>query len=253
MASDEPGGDQLYHDPQLADFYDLENHWGRDDDFCLFLAANASSVLDLGCGTGRLASALASSGRIVVGVDPAAAMLNIARTKTSGDSVSWIEGDARKILLGRRFDLVLLTGNAFQVFLNEPDQTAVLETIAAHLAPNGQFIFGTRNPVAEEWLEWSETESQRILHHPKYGEVKAWNNVEHDQLTNNVTYQTNYVVTATGQSHSAASSIHFIRQPQLATLITEAGLTVDRWLGDWDGNTFTPNSPEIIPLGRLRD
>jgi ubiquinone/menaquinone biosynthesis C-methylase UbiE len=116
MTSDEPGGDQLYHDPQLADFYDLENHSGRDDDFCLFLAANASSVLDLGCGTGRLASALASSGRIVVGVDPAAAMLNIARTKTSGDSVSWIEGDARKILLGRRFDLVLLTGNAFQVF-----------------------------------------------------------------------------------------------------------------------------------------
>ena len=130
--NDHPGSgeDRLYRDPQLADFYDLENHWGHDDDYCQKLAANASSVLDLGCGTGRLATALATNGCAVVGVDPATAMLNVARSKPSGNLVSWIEGDAREVRLGRRFDLVLLTGHAFQVFLSSADQRAVLNTIA---------------------------------------------------------------------------------------------------------------------------
>jgi ubiquinone/menaquinone biosynthesis C-methylase UbiE len=151
---EKPDDDKLYRDPQIADFYDLENVWGIDDDYCQTLAVSASSVLDLGCGTGRLATALASEKRAVVGVDPAKAMLDIARAKKSGDKVTWIEGDARELRLDREFDLVLLTGHAFQAFLNETDQRAVLKTIAKHLAPNGRFIFDSRNPVAEEWLEW---------------------------------------------------------------------------------------------------
>lgn len=246
------GEDRLYRDPQLADFYDLENTWGKDDEFCRSLATGASSILDLGCGTGRLAAGLASNGCAVVGVDPAAAMLNVARSKPSGNLVSWIEGDAREVRLGRRFGLVLLTGHAFQVFLNSADQEAVLNTIAEHLAPNGRFIFDTRNPVAEEWREWCREESQRKLHHPLYGEVEAWNTAQHDQVTGNVVYQTHYLVTATGQLFSADSCIHFTPQPQLAALITESGLKVDQWLGDWSGTRFTPNSPEIIPFGRLR-
>lgn len=64
---DEP--DQLYHDPDLVQFYDLENERGSDFAFCLDLARDARSVLDLGCGTGQLAAALAQ-GRRVTGVDP---------------------------------------------------------------------------------------------------------------------------------------------------------------------------------------
>jgi SAM-dependent methyltransferase len=57
---EESAEDRLYRDPQLVDFYDLENGWGKDDDYCRDLAATATSVLDLGCGTGRLPTTLVS-------------------------------------------------------------------------------------------------------------------------------------------------------------------------------------------------
>ncbi|HMA15423.1 MAG TPA: class I SAM-dependent methyltransferase, partial [Kiloniellaceae bacterium] len=121
--------DPLYDDPDLVTFYDLENAWGADFDLCAKLAQQAKSVLDLGCGTGQLAAAL-GEGREVVGVDTAGAMLEVARRRPGGERVTWIEGDARTLDLGRRFDLVLLTGHAFQVFLRPDDQLAALRSIA---------------------------------------------------------------------------------------------------------------------------
>ena len=147
MLHNEPTADDLYNDPGLAQFYDLENGWGLDFDYCLQLADEARAVLDLGCGTGQLAASLAD-GRTVVGVDPAAAMLDIARHRHGGRKVTWVEADARRVRLDRRFDLVLLTGHAYQVFLSDEDQQAVLSTIAEHLAPGGRFVFDTRNPAA---------------------------------------------------------------------------------------------------------
>lgn len=173
--------DRLYHDPDLADFYDLENGWERSPDFafCQALAADAASVLDLGCGTGELAVALAG-GRTVVGVDPAPAMLAIARAKPSAENATFIEGDARTLRLGRRFDLVLLTGHAFQVFLTVDDRRAALATIAAHLAPGGRFVFDSRNPACREWEEWGPQASLRPVEHPRFGTVAAWNDATHD-------------------------------------------------------------------------
>ena len=60
MTRDDRNDDTLYQDPDLAQFYDLANAWGPDQDFCKDLARNADSVLDLGCGTGRLAADLAA-------------------------------------------------------------------------------------------------------------------------------------------------------------------------------------------------
>lgn len=244
--------DRLYHDPDLADFYDLENGWERAPDFdnCQTLAEGAQSVLDLGCGTGELAVAL-SAGRTVAGVDPAPAMLAIARAKPGAAAVDFVEGDARTLRLGRRFDLVLLTGHAFQVFLTTEDRRAALATIAAHLAPDGRFIFDSRNPACREWEEWGPDESQRLVEHPRFGTVSAWNDVAHDPATGIVTYGTHYEIRATGERLSAASRIAFPPKEELEALIAEAGLRVDRWLGDWHGNDWQPGAKELIPLGRL--
>lgn len=48
--------DRLFADPELARFYDLDNRWGHDDSWCVRFAVGARTVLDLGCGTGRLRS-----------------------------------------------------------------------------------------------------------------------------------------------------------------------------------------------------
>ena len=240
----------LYLDPALVRFYDLENGWADDTRLCAGMAAQTSSVLDLGCGTGLLLSSLPGTIRLC-GVDPAAAILEVARRRPGGGHVNWVEADARTVRLGEKFDLVVLTGHAFQVFLSDQDQLCVLHTIAAHLGPRGCFIFDSRNPVAREWEEWTPEASHRTIACKELGEVQAWNDVRYDEASGVATYGTHYR-SRNGQLWSAAADIRFSSQQNLAALIDQAGLEVEQWLGDWTGAEFEAASPEIIPIGRLR-
>ncbi|MEQ9608506.1 MAG: methyltransferase domain-containing protein [Kiloniellaceae bacterium] len=253
MSEDRRYDDPLYQDGELVQFYDLENGWRADFDFCARLAADARSVLDLGCGTGELAAGIAQRypDCAVTGADPAAAMLDIARRRPRGDKVEWVEADARTLDLGRRFGLIVLTGHAFQVFLTRQDQLAVLRTIARHLNPRGRFVFDSRNPSAEEWRTWVPAESLHEVEHPTLGKVEAWNDVAHDPASGIVTYETHYRVTASGKHLTAASKIRFTPKEELESLIAEAGLHVTRWYGDWQESPWTPGAKEIIPLGGL--
>ena len=244
--------DALYHDPALAQFYDFDNHWGVDDQFCLSLARQAGSVLDLGCGTGRLATAIAlQTGAQVTGVDPAGAMLAIAAAKPGGDKVRWIRADACDLALEARFDLVVLTGHAFQVFLDQSARSALLASIARHLTPQGRFIFDSRNPAAREWQDWTPEATRMRRDHPTLGPVDSWNDIEWDDSTAIATYQTHYRIVRTDETCTARSCIAFPTQSALAHDIALAGLVVGQWLGDWSGTPYTPAAPEIIPLGRL--
>jgi ubiquinone/menaquinone biosynthesis C-methylase UbiE len=243
--------DRLYSDPELVQFYDLDNAWGPDHALCARMAAEARSVLDLGCGTGRLAAAIADGKREVVGADPAAAMLDVARQRPGGEMVAWIEADARTLRLNRRFDLIVLTGHAFQVFLTPEDQVAALTTIALHLNPRGRFIFDSRNPAAEEWRLWVPGVSDWELTHPTLGRVAAWNEAAHDPATGIVTYETHYRIVQSGRHLRAESRIRFTAKDKLEALIAEAGLHVTSWFGDWQEDAWSPESKEIIPLGGL--
>ena len=240
----------LFNDPDFARFYDCENRWDSDFDFCRALAAAADSVLDLGCGTGELAASLAESRRLI-GVDPASAMLDIARARPGGHRVEWVEADARRLRLNERFDLVLLTGHAFQVFLTPEDRRDVLDAIARHLAPDGRFIFDSRNPAYALWKTWRPDASRRRIEHPQLGTVEVWNDARHDPASGIVAYDTHYRVVATGETLSAQSRIAFPPKADIERQLREAGLAVDHWYGDWKGRPWEPIAPEIIPCGRL--
>jgi SAM-dependent methyltransferase len=242
--------DPLYNDHDFTRFYDLDNGWGADLAHCAGLAEGAGSVLDLGCGTGLFLASLPVDKRRV-GVDPAAAMIDIARRRPGGETVEWIVADARGLDLGERFDLVTLTGHAFQVFLTDDDRRAVLRTIAGHLAPGGTFIFDTRNPAVEEWRDWTPDRSAWAIVDPELGPVDAWNDVDYDPNSDIVTYQTHYRVRADGQHFAATSRIAFPDKAAVTNLLTAAGLTVHTWLGDWEANPYDGRSPEIIPIGGL--
>jgi SAM-dependent methyltransferase len=247
------GDDPLFRDPDFASFYDIENgdevNSDRDDfAYCRGLAGGAGSVLDLGCGTGELAVSLAA-GRRVVGADPAAAMLDVARHRPGGDKVRWVEAGAEALRLGETFDLIVLTGHAFQVFLTDDNLSAVLKTIAIHLAPSGKFIFDTRNPDYRMWETWTPEQSTRTITHPLHGAVKAWNDVHFDDATSIATYETFYEIPALGRTLSATSQIRFIGKDCLSALIEDAGLRVERWLGNWHGEAYQAGCKEIIPIG----
>ncbi len=79
--------DLHYVDPRLVELYDRDNPRGVDTDFYLALAAdlNAHRIIDLGCGTGLLTCELAIEGRQIIGIDPSAAMLAVARKKPGAE------------------------------------------------------------------------------------------------------------------------------------------------------------------------
>ncbi|TMV63011.1 class I SAM-dependent methyltransferase, partial [Thioclava sp. BHET1] len=228
-----PSAEQLYHDPALVSFYDLENGWGPDTEFAIGAAQGARRILDLGCGTGSLTVELTGEDRQVTGVDPAPAMLDVARARDRDEAVRWLEGDARSLRLDEEFDLILLTGHAFQVFLTEAERAAVLATIAAHLAPGGRFFFDSRNPRFASWRHWTPEESEREVTHPELGRCLCWNDVRWDADLAIAEYQTFYRPVAGGETLSASAQIAFPPQEEIARLIAAAGLRVDHWYGDW--------------------
>lgn len=74
--------------------YDEDNPDGPDHDFYHAVAQglNATTIVDLGCGTGVPTVTLAGADRKVMGIDPASAMLDVARAREGGDSVQWVQG-----------------------------------------------------------------------------------------------------------------------------------------------------------------
>jgi SAM-dependent methyltransferase len=99
------------------------------------------SVLDAGCGTGRVAIELARRGVDVTGVDLDPAMLNAARAKAP--ELPWDQVDLADpaLELGRRFDLVVAAGNVM-IFLAPGTEAAVVAGLARHLVPGGQLVAG---------------------------------------------------------------------------------------------------------------
>src|SRR5262245_37338928 len=148
--------DNHYVDPRLVALYDIENLRGADTDFYVRLASDlaARTILDLGCGTGLLTCELAVDGRRVVGVDPSAAMLAVARQRPGTDRVQWVEGDSGALGTPQA-DLVLMTSNVAQVFLDDAEWAATLRDIHAALRAGGHLAFESRNPAARGWEQWN--------------------------------------------------------------------------------------------------
>jgi SAM-dependent methyltransferase len=97
------------------------------------------SVLDAGCGTGRVAIELARRGVPVVGVDNDASMLATARSR--GPGVTWIRADVTKLDLGQVFDVVVMAGNV-PLFTPPGTQGALVAGGARHVAPGGALVVG---------------------------------------------------------------------------------------------------------------
>jgi SAM-dependent methyltransferase len=241
-----------YNQAELANLYDDENGWDQSADFYLGVARRigAKTLLDLGCGTGTVTRGIVKAiGGSGVGVDPAAPMLDVARRNTQGEAIDWVVGDARTVRLDRKFDLIIMTGHAFQAFLTEADQIALFRTVAAHLAPEGRFGFDSRNPAAQEWLEWGPADSRRVVDTAAYGAVEIWNDarMNPDRILD---VEEHYRILASGKALRSDFRLRFSAPEELWDGMMAAGLAVEHCYGDWNANPFKPDMREIIIVAK---
>jgi SAM-dependent methyltransferase len=105
----------------------------------LVVSLGPGSVLDAGCGTGRVAIELVRRGIDVVGVDLDPVMLGQAQAKAP--DLTWVGGDLAEVDLGRTFDAVMMAGNVI-LFVAPGTEARVIANLARHLAPGGALVAG---------------------------------------------------------------------------------------------------------------
>lgn len=239
-------------DAWLASRYDAMNPWGPSDDFYLRWVLDASSVLDVGCGTGALLVRARQDGHsgALLGVDPDAAMLEQARAK--GGQIVLVLGDAQSLDLGRRVDLITMTGHAFQVLLDDEQTTAALTRFHNHLVPGGRLVFETRNPAAEAWRRWNPEDSRSTITLPDGEVLEASHAVTARPAPDLVTYRTTFVWPGGRAVTSEPETLRFVSRDRLLVLVEGAGFRVLHQLGDWDGGEFGDLSPELIVVAEPR-
>lgn len=149
-----------FTDPANYDIEEGERSASRSAFYCALAKTIGGPVLELACGSGLVTIPIATLGLEATGVDLSRPMLEHARKKAEAQhlNIRWVEADARFLKLEAQFNFILLTGNAFQAFLQREDQEALLASVRRHLAPNGIFAFETRNPSGHDLTNQPEEE-----------------------------------------------------------------------------------------------
>lgn len=239
--------DRSFGDAFLAGLYDALNPWGPGDDFFLDLVLSADAVLDVGCGTGRLlhrARRAGHAGRLT-GLDPAAAMLVQGRRGTR--EVEWVLGDLRCTAWREAFDLVVMTGHAFQELVGDEELRLALAAVRESLRPDGRFVFDTRNPAARAWDTWTP-ERVHEVRGPDGDLVRVWHETRAPVRGEQVSFTETFDGPRWDVPRVSHSTIRFLDAAALDRFLTQAGLVVRQRYGDWDRGPVTPTSPEIISV-----
>lgn len=114
-----------------------------------------TSVLEIGCGTGRILLPIAQAGTSIVGLDRSLTMLEILRRKLDKLSVETqsrvelVEDDMRDFSLEKQFDLITIPYRAFLHLLTSKAQRQALSCLREHLTDTGRLIFNIFDPSHE--------------------------------------------------------------------------------------------------------
>lgn len=219
--------DPIFADPRLARIYDdvdgerddLDHYVGIVEEF------DAQRVIDVGCGTGELACRLARLGINVIGVDPAQASLDVARTKPGADLVTWIHGDTSSLPGAAPADLALMTGNVAQVFTTDAAWRETLLGVAAVLTTDGRLVFETRDPSQRAWESW-DTGGATTVVSTEHGDV-ATSTTLLDVSGPLVTFRHEYCFAGTDDVITSESTLRFRTLDEIEHSLATCGFAMD--------------------------
>ncbi|MET3807513.1 SAM-dependent methyltransferase [Nakamurella sp. UYEF19] len=228
-----------YGTVELAAVYDDDCAGRRDLGFYVALARrlNPRTIIDLGAGTGLLASMLAETGFEVIAVEPQATMLKIADRQPHADDVTWVHGTAAD-LAPLCADLVLMTGHVAQYFLDDAAWLDLLTNVRRVLRPGGRLGFEIRNRATESWRSWATSKPRPTSRGTIEQSVR--------QTGDLVTHVDEYLLD--GTRWITSETLRFPDWHSVADGLQSAGFELESTWGDWDESPITERSPEWIIL-----
>lgn len=179
------------------------------------------------------------------GLDPADAMLDLARKSVD---VEWVLGDLGSVRGENEFELVVMTGHAFQVLVDDSELQDGLARIRSLLSAEGRFAFETRNPLVRAWERWTPEHAVEAI--DSSGRVMRME--QHVQAVDGevVRFTLTYTSPDWDAPRVSESTLRFLGADALSQVLAEAGLHIDEQFGDWDRSPLTDTSPEIITIAR---
>ncbi len=252
----EAGSSAHYEDPS----YYTKTYKNRLSDVRYYTdlaEVSKGSVLEYGCGNGRITIPLARTGVAVTGVDLSEPMLDDFRKRLQKEpkevqrNVSLRHGDMRTLKLKKRFALVFCPFNAFLHLYTRQDVEQFLARVRAHLAPRGEFVFDISIP---EPIELSREPSKlfrtpRFLYPRPGGEsliVKYGERFDYDKVRQ-VLFVSMEFEPEDGSGAWTTPLTHRQFYPaELEALLHYNGFEILAQLGDFDGSLVGPNSDKLI-------
>lgn len=209
---------------------------------------SAAAVLDVGCGTGAPLHGARWAGHTgrLCGLDPADGMLAEARKRSD---IEWVLGDLADVGWQREFDLVVMTGHAFQVFVTDDELRTSLAAIRSALTEDGHFAFETRNPSVRAWEQWTPDNAAEITD-AAGAVVRMAHEVETPVEGDVVRFTTTFTSPSWQRPQVSRSTLRFLDADSLSSFLSGAGLVIEEQFGDWAGQPLTGTSPEIITIAR---
>jgi hypothetical protein len=173
-------------------------------------------------------------------------MLNQARARSD---VEWVLGELSSVGWDREFDLVVMTGHAFQELVEDDQIRGAFATIRSALIDDGRFAFETRNPLVRAWEHWSTEYTAEVT--DASGAIVRRENWVETPVEGDIVHSTS-TFTSPGWDHPlvSRSALRFVDAEALSGFLTGAGLVIEEQFGDWTRCPVTDTSPEIITIAR---
>lgn len=245
-----------FNDPPNYDIEEGERSAPRIAFYCELAKTIDGPILEIACGSGLVTLPVAAQGLDVTGVDLARPMLEHARKKAEAQNLSirWVEADARSFDLGRQYQFIFITGNAFQAFLRREDQEELLDSVKRHLLPDGVFAFETRNPSGHDLRNQPEEEFEYSYQSVEGHQVSVSYTQLYDPVTQ-IMYWTSYRRWGNGErAHTKETHIacRFTHPQELEALLHYNGFEILKQFGNWDREELSAASPSIISICKAK-
>jgi 2-polyprenyl-3-methyl-5-hydroxy-6-metoxy-1,4-benzoquinol methylase len=213
-------------------------------------------LLDLACGTGRMALRLAAQGYSITGVDIVPEMIGRARQKAAAQSASieWGVADARDFHLQKQFRGIYMLMNAFQFLHTRADHEAMLTCVAEHLQPEGYFLFETRNPSLRNLYEVRHDGEERFTA-PDGRQLVIMSEQRYDPITQIQHYTSQYYWLHDGEQKLEKTlrvGLRYVFPQEMEALLHYNGFSIVSCYGNWQQESLTATSPAMICICKRR-